>query len=371
MKILILNWRFIKDPLAGGAELVTIEYAKRWVKRHQAEVTWISAPYNKQIKTEIIEGIKFEYIGFPLHRDKVLKMLLLFPYFYLLVYVTYFKKFRNKIDIVIDESHGFPFLTPIYCKEKVVLFIHEYADLIWDKMFKFPVNILGKFFERLILKFYRKYPTVTGSNSTKEELIKILNFDDQKISIVNHAISLKVLEKPTQKFENFTLLFLNRVVKMKGPERALAIFKMVKETIPEANLIIAGKYDENYKAELDQIIQKNNLKDIDFKGFISETEKIKLLQKSQVLINTSFKEGWGLVNIEANSQGTPAVAFDVEGCRDSIKNGVNGFVALDEKDFVQKILKLREINLEQSSIEYSKKFNYDDIAEDFWKAINE
>ena len=371
MKILILNWRSIKDLLAGGAELVTLEYAKRWVKRHQAKVTWISAPYNNKIRQETIDGINFEYVGLPLQRDKTLRMLVLFPIFYLLVFIRYLKEYKNKVDIIVDESHGFPFLSNLYSKEKVILYIHEYADVIWDKMFKFPINVIGKSIEKIILSLYRKNLTITGSNSTKEELILELKFLNKNIKVVNHALSIEVRENPAQKYKTFTLLFLNRVVKMKGPERALDIFKKVKELIPEAKLIIAGKYEQNYKNELDEFIKKNKIEDIEFKGFISEAEKINLLQKSHVLINTSYKEGWGLVNLEANSQGTPAVAFDVEGCRDSIKNGVNGYVAQDEKDFVQKILKLREINLEQESINYSKKFNYEDKAEEFWKVINE
>ena len=65
------------------------------------------------------------------------------------------------------------------------------------------------------------------------------------------------------------------------------------------------------------------------------------MQSAHALINTSYKEGWGLVNLEANSQGTPAITFNVEGCKDSIKNGVNGFISETEEDFVKNILKIK------------------------------
>jgi len=35
MKILIINWRSLKDPLEGGAERATLEFAKRWVKKYK------------------------------------------------------------------------------------------------------------------------------------------------------------------------------------------------------------------------------------------------------------------------------------------------------------------------------------------------
>lgn len=76
-----------------------------------------------------------------------------------------------------------------------------------------------------------------------------------------------------------------------------------------------------------------------------------------------------MVNIEANSQGTPAVSFNVEGCRDSIKDGVSGFVSNDENEFVKNILKIRKNSLRRSSIEYSKKFNWEVKAEEFYKEL--
>ncbi len=51
------------------------------------------------------------------------------------------------------------------------------------------------------------------------------------------------------------------------------------------------------------------------------------MQKCHLLLVTSVKEGWGLVVTEANSQGTPAVVYDVDGLRDSVKDAVTGLVA--------------------------------------------
>jgi glycosyltransferase involved in cell wall biosynthesis len=370
MKILLLNWRSIKDPLAGGAELATIEFAKRWVSKHNAEVFWISAPYNKDITHEEIDGIKFIYLGIPLKRDETLKMLFHFPYFYLLVILEYFKNFKGKIDVVIDQSHGFPFLTPLYVTEKKILFIHEYADIIWDKMFNFPINKIGKFLENLILNLYTKLLTVTCSNGTKNDLVEKIGFNEKNITIVNYATNLKPLKKPIKKYDIFTILYLNRVVKMKRPDAAIRIFAKLVSKVKIAQLIIIGKYEEEYFRELINLAENLNVKDkIIFKGHMAE-ERVEFLQKSHILINTSVKEGWGIVNIEANSQGTPVVAFNVEGCRESVKNGVSGYIADTEDEFVEKILKLKEENLQQSSIEYSKQFNYDDKSEDFWRVIN-
>ncbi|MDH4223410.1 MAG: glycosyltransferase family 4 protein, partial [candidate division Zixibacteria bacterium] len=45
-----------------------------------------------------------------------------------------------------------------------------------------------------------------------------------------------------------------------------------------------------------------------------------------VTVYPSIKEGWGLTNIEANACGTPAIASDVPGLRESVLPGKTGFL---------------------------------------------
>lgn len=370
MKIVILNWRSIKDPLSGGAEHSTFELAKRWIKNYNAEIIWISAKYDNSISYDEYFGIKFYYLGRVLKKNN---LIFTFPYFLLLTVLFYYKNLKNNCDLLIDQVHGIPFFTPIYVKEKKVVFIHEVAGDIWNKMFKFPINKLGIFFENYIFSnLYKNIRFITISESTKLGLQKI-GISGKNISVVlAHGVNLTTLKEPVEKYPNFTLLYLNRIVKMKGPERAIKMFSKIKDTIKDANLIILGRGEDEYIYKLKNIAKELNvLESIDFAGFVSLEKKIDYLQKAHVLMNTSYKEGFGLVNIEANSQGTPVVAFDVEGCRESVKNGVSGYIAKDEKDFVEKILLLKEKNLEKSSIEFSKQFNYDDKSVEFWKALNE
>jgi glycosyltransferase involved in cell wall biosynthesis len=45
------------------------------------------------------------------------------------------------------------------------------------------------------------------------------------------------------------------------------------------------------------------------------------MQRSQLIMVSSIKEGWGLIVTEANSQGTPAVVYNVDGLRDAATAG--------------------------------------------------
>ncbi|TXI32618.1 MAG: glycosyltransferase family 1 protein [Niabella sp.] len=369
MRILILNWRSLFDPFTGGAETATFEHAKRWVKNHDAQVTWLSPIYNKKIRSENSEGINFKYLGFVPHSPNFFVRSLRFFIFYIYVFF-YCIKSRNDFDIVIDQVHGLPYLTPLYIQNKIVVYIHEVAGDIWNKMIPFPLNIIGKFLESSSLKFYKNRPIVTVSESTKNDLIRI-GIPEANIHVVNNGINAPQFQNlNSTKKGNFTILFLNRVVKMKGPERAIKILALLKKYIPDAHLDIIGKYEPAYHAELQSYASSLNvLNDIKFYGFVDEDEKFRIIRQSNVLINTSYKEGWGLVNIEANSQGVPVVAFNVEGNVDSVKNGVNGYLSDSEDAFAKNIYKLSQENLSASCIEYAQQFNWEKKSEEFWNLL--
>ena len=87
MRILWLNWRDIKNPMAGGAELVTHETAKRLVKAGHA-VTILTAKFPDAKNTEIIDGVKILRAGNSFTCR-------IFAFF------KYRKQFKRKVDILI------------------------------------------------------------------------------------------------------------------------------------------------------------------------------------------------------------------------------------------------------------------------------
>lgn len=370
MKILILNWRSINDPLQGGAELATFEHAKRWVTNHKAKVTWLSPKYDKKIVSETVEGVDFQYIGFPLTRN-ILQLLFAYPIFYFLVLWFYLTRFKGKVDVVIDEVHGLPYLTPLFVKEKIVVYIHEIAGEIWDLMYPFPINKIGRFFEKIIFLPYKKTSFV-GTKIVAEDLVA-LGIPKKNINLVNYGVTAPDTKKVPKKNNNLTIVFLNRLVKMKGPERAIEIFKLVNKKDKNAKLIFVGRGEEEYEKGLMSFARKLDIdKNIEFKGFVSTEEKFKILGQSHVLINASFKEGWGLVNIEANRMGTPVVAFKVKGNTTTVRDGVSGFLFSENEhqQMADKIVELRNNTLiRQSSLEYSRQFDWYKVSNQFYEVL--
>lgn len=376
MRILILNWRSIKDPMEGGAERATFEFAKRWVKNQNAKVTWLSPCYDSNIKNETIEGIDFEYVGLPLSRN-IFWLLVVFPLFYISVIYTYLTKYKGKVDVVIDQVHGIPYLTPLYVTEKIVVYIHEVAGEIWKIMYPFPVNYLGLIAEKLFFSIYRflNIKFIANSMSTLNDLRTVLKIKKENISMIPYGVTAPIvnLKFMPKKEKNLTIVYLNRLVKMKGIERGIKVFQKVIQEYPEAKMWIIGKGEDKYVNHLKELVIDKKLESsVIFLGYIDGEEKFDYLAKAHVLINPSYLEGWGLVNIEANRMGTPVVAFDVKGCRDSIVNGINGYLSPDGniESMTEKIFKIyEEDNLQESSWKYSNEFDWDSLEKEFLRQL--
>ncbi len=309
MNILILNWRDPRNPLAGGAEVVTMQHAQSWQKLGHS-VTWFAASFPGAKAKEGIDGVTVY------RRGNFLGVYLSAPIFYL--------RSREKYDLVVDELHGIPFFTPFYVKGPKFVFVHEVAGKIWDVMFPFPLNIIGKMIERIMFFPYKKTPFVTVSKSTAEELHQI---GIQHITIIENGMNVQKLSENFQKEKVPTFIFMSRLVKMKGIEDVLEAFAYIINEVPNAILWIVGTGDKKYEELLQKKVNNLNIKNnVKFYGKVSEKEKYILLKRAHILLHASVKEGWGLVVIEAASQRTPAVTYNVGGLRDSVRDGKTGIL---------------------------------------------
>lgn len=362
MKILIFSWRDIKNPKSGGAEILTQELAKRWVKKgHQ--VSLVSARFPKGKAQETISGVKI---------FRPAKFYQYFPLSYLSYLVKTAKFFKKNLagqyDLIIDQVHGLPFFTPFYVKEKVILFPLEVAKEIWHYEIPFPLSLVGLFLEILYIKLFKNFPFLVISPSTAGDLKQM---GVKKTFIITPGISIKPQKKVQKKSRFPTLVVLGRITKMKRVEDALKAFRLLYQNFPKIKLFIIGRGEEKYVQRLKNLCQKMDIsQEVVFSGFVSEEEKKELLSKAWLLISTSVREGWGLVVIEAAACGTPAVVYNVPGLCDSIKNKKTGIICQENtpEELAKEIAKVITnkslwTNLSQNALNYSRNFSWDKTAE--------
>lgn len=331
MNILILNWRDLENPKSGGAEIVTFEHAKAWAKAGH-RVTWFTSNFKHSKTEEKIKGIKI------VRQGNFLSVYLYAPFFYLFS--------KNKFDIVIDEIHGLPFFTPLYVRKPKIVFIHEVADEIWDYMFPFPMNRIGRFLEPLYFKLYRNIEFWTDADSTIGDLEKY-GIEKKRCVVINCPVENKPLKTLPQKETVPTFIFVSRVVKMKGIEEVIRAFFYILRDLKDAQLWIVGDGERKYVEELKETMRSFSISPkVNFFGKVNEQKKLYLMKKAHVLLHASVKEGWGLVVIEAASMGTPSVVYNVSGLRDSVKNEKTGIVLKknDANEMAQQATKLVKNN---------------------------
>jgi glycosyltransferase involved in cell wall biosynthesis len=118
-------------------------------------------------------------------------------------------------------------------------------------------------------------------------------------------------------------LYLGRLKKYKRVDVVIRAFAGLK--VPEATLEIAGTGD--YRAPLEGLVKSLDLNgSIKFLGFIPEDEKVHLLRRAWASTLASPKEGWGISNLEAAACGTPVIAANSPGIRESVIDGETGFL---------------------------------------------
>lgn len=362
MIIAILNWRDIRHPRGGGAEIVTHEYAKGWIKRgHQVRL--VSLAYPGSVPEEEIDGVKINRLGLPLWSN----FLLIHP----LMLCYYWFCLRGKVDLVVDQIHWVPIFTPLFVKERKLAFIHEVANDIWtkqsyNKMFGFLGSLLGKY----LLFPYKNTKFLTVSNTSKESLIKN-SINSKNITVIHNGIDIPVLRKPTKKFSQPTLIYIGRISWIKNLEDMILAFSKIKMKIPIAKLFIAGRaVDQKYMDKLTKIIRRNKLTEgVRFLGYISNKKKQTLLDKSHLFLHTSLCEGWGLGVIEAAAQGTPAVVYNVSGLSESVVAGKTGIVCDKNTpdEMAKQILSLlssdkRYADMQKNCLKRAKEFTWDKAA---------
>lgn len=362
MKILILNWRDPENPLAGGAEQSLYEHAKYWAKKG-ASITWFSSSFKNAKREDSLGNIKIIRAGshYTVH--------LLFLIYWL------FGKIGKDFDIIVDCFHFIPFFTPLYIKKiKKIALINEVADKLWFSNLLFPFSWIGYKIEPLFFKFYMNVPFITASESAKKDLVK-MGIREKDINIIHHGVTLPPTLPIKRESKNPTIIYCSRVTEDKGIEDALKAFNILKEEIFDLEFWIIGK--EEKSGYLEDLLKRNKIssKQIKYFGFVSEKKKFELLSKTWILVHPSKKEGWGLNVIEANSVGTPAIGYDVEGLRDSIKNNETGLLSeTNPKDLAGKTRllidnsKMRK-DLSDNATKWSKEFDWDLSGKQSWSLI--
>lgn len=353
MNILIVNWRDVTHPWAGGAERHLHELAKRWASASHT-VTLLAGGYPGAVPEETIERVRI------IRRGTTYTIFLVAWWFALRL------NGNGRFDCIVETAHGLPFFLRIFFRNRLILVIHHNHRDLWRTEWHPVIAGIGNFLEQHIVPFlYRDTDIITLSDSTASELMQ-LGF--RSVTAIPPGVD-PPRRISQRKFIRPTIVYVGRLRKYKRVELLLKMFARIRRSIPAAELLIAGTGQD--RAYLEFYARINRLDTgVRFLGYVSEDEKVILFSGAWVLAFPSLIEGWGLVALEAAAYGTPTVAFRVHGLADAVGNGRSGFLAESETEFVSAVIRiLREPRLRQelnrSSRIWARRFSWKTSAERF------
>lgn len=354
MKILALNWRDPLHPEAGGAEVHLDKVLSHLAKNH--EVRLVSTQVINQEFSYMRNGYLVERAGHPLF----------FHYTFKQQWLQHYSKFGY--DIIIDDISKIGLGTPSYIKDIPVVGIlhHIHGDTLYT-LLPYPLAFYVYHAERAALKKYLHTPIIAVSPSTEQELKHFAAYTDIRIlpNGIDEAFFVESKKKDLQ------FCYIGRITKAKAIHYSLITFSMLLKKYPRARFIIAGKGKESDK--LHTLAQNLGVSHaVEFRGFITEQEKIDLYKESVAVLFTSEKEGWGITAIEASACRAPVFGFDVPGVRDSVQNGINGYLVpfADTNALADTISGYLENPLEQQKLpenaqNFARSFSWDKITTEF------
>lgn len=128
-------------------------------------------------------------------------------------------------------------------------------------------------------------------------------------------------------------LFVGRLLRDKGIYEFVEAARIVKETYPNAEFWVVGGYDTNPTAVKER--EMTRWVDLGLIKYFGRQDKVlPFYQKCTVFVLPSFHEGTPRTNLEAMAVGRPIITTDVPGCRETVIDGVTGFI-VPVKDSVQ------------------------------------
>ncbi|WP_324667969.1 glycosyltransferase family 4 protein [Geochorda subterranea] len=122
-----------------------------------------------------------------------------------------------------------------------------------------------------------------------------------------------------------TFLMISRLLKEKGVEEYAEAARIIRSRYPEARFLLVGPMDSNPGGISPTDLQRWTAGG--FVEYVGEVDDVRpYIRQSTVYVLPSYREGTPRSVLEAMAMGRPIVTTDVPGCRQTVEDGLNGFL---------------------------------------------
>ncbi|HEY6867832.1 MAG TPA: glycosyltransferase family 4 protein [Candidatus Eisenbacteria bacterium] len=311
--VVAINFRDPGHPEAGGAE-VHLEAILAEAVRRGMRVTWLASGFPGAPPESEHDGMR------------ILRRGSFWNFNWIVPRVLRGELARPVPDLVIEDVNKVPCFAPWHTRAPVGLVVPHLFGATAFREAPLPVALYVLALEALIPRAYAGARVLAISGSTRDDLVA-RGIAPGRVAVVHcgldHALYRR--DPAVAKSARPTIVVIGRVRRYKGLGWVLASLPRLLGQVPDARLVVVG--DGPHLGELKLEAARRGLApSVEFRGFLSPRDKVRVLQEAWVLVQPSPKEGWGLTVVEAGACGTAVVAADSPGLRDSVRRDVTGLL---------------------------------------------
>ncbi|MHB1464009.1 MAG: glycosyltransferase [Thermoleophilia bacterium] len=237
-------------------------------------------------------------------------------------------------DFITFRNHSVPVICYCHTPLKVIhdRFVRR-KYLNGNRRMKVPFIIFSeifKFFDRLAWKHYQY--VFCNSEEVRGRVMKAGLAPAEKVEVLRPGLDMSRMQ-PTWKFQKYFVV-VGRIKWWKNVELAIESFREFKRRHPEFDdfkLWITGQVEKGSEAYLAMLADiAGDAGDVIFKRDPTEAELLDAYRSSYCLLFPSLNEDWGMTPLEAMGFGKPVIAVNQGGPKESVVDGVTGYLVSPE-----------------------------------------
>ncbi|WP_226063980.1 glycosyltransferase family 4 protein [Kaistella polysaccharea] len=297
--------------------------------REKFDVTLISSPESALYETADFNKVKS-------HGIKMAREISLFSdlvsLFKLLLYF-----YKNRPDLLHANTPKGSFLSlsaAWFCKVPTrIYYVHglRYQGTNGlKKKLLMSMERISCFFATDIIAVSKGVREVLHTDKITKEKIKVIwngsaNGIDLNYFDPNHSDVKNIRPTFAIAEDDFVFGFLGRLVRDKGINELVEAFNQLNGEYSKIKLLLVGSYEDHLdplREETISVIKRNN--NIIEAGVQYDVRSY--LNAMDLFVFPSYREGFGIVLMEAAAMNVPAISSDIIGCNEIIEDHVNGFL---------------------------------------------
>lgn len=345
----------------GGAELRT-EQVTRELADQGHDVTVLCGQTDHQLDQRVVDGNReirqvrcvptwlTRYQSLSFYLTLCLFPFVSFPFILREIYA-------EPYDVIVDTMSPFPTLAIVAGRltgMPVMGVVHGFFGMEMYKTYD-PITATIQLLAQNFLRIFEYQQLIVPTSSVRSSLIDY-GIPEGKISVIPNGVNVESYFSPEDDGDNrigdeerdaLQLLVVGRVTKAKGQGTILRAIERVRDRHGvDVTLHIVGSGPRLNKVRA--LVEERGLSDhVVIHGYVSEEEKIKLIQSCDLFVYASKYESFGIVLLEALTAGTPVVAVSQPAYQDFFDEGRHGVLVSDSPNEIASATASVASNMEQ------------------------